>query len=247
MTVGQKFILKARSSRLSKFCNLMKGQAMKQFAHSIVKFRVVILIAAIALLIPSFFSYLNTKVNYDILYYLPDSIDTMKGQDILMDEFGKGAYAILIFDDMNDKDVNNTLEKIKDVDHVATVLSYSEISDVIPAEMLPDDVKENFYSEDGSSSLAFLFFDTTSSNDNTLEAIKEIREIAGKQCYLSSMSAIVEDTKELTDSELVTYVSIAVILCLIVLMINLDSFLTPILFLLDIGMAIIYNLGTNFI
>ena len=220
---------------------------MKHFAHSIVKFRIPILIAAVVLLIPSLFSYLSTKVNYDILYYLPESIDTMKGQDLLMDEFGKGAYAVLIFEDMSDKDVSTTLEKIEDVDHVDTVLSYSEISDKVPAEMLPDEIKDVFYSADDSDSLAFLFFDTTTSNDETLDAIKEIRQIAGDQCFLSSMSAIVEDTKELTNNELVTYVSIAVILCLIVLMLNLDSFLTPILFLLDIGMAIIYNLGTNFI
>ena len=220
---------------------------MKHFSHSIVKFRIPILIVAIVLLIPSFFSYISTKVNYDILYYLPDSIDTMKGQDILMDEFGKGAYAILVFEDMNDKDVSKTLDKIKNVDHVDTVIGYSELSGEVPAEMLPDEIKSNFYSDDGSSTLAFLFFDTTSSDDNTLDAIKEIRQIAGDQCFLSSMSAIVEDTKELTNNELVTYVSIAVILCLIVLMMNLDSFLTPILFLLDIGMAIIYNLGTNFI
>ena len=220
---------------------------MKNFARSIVKFRIPILIAAVVLLIPSFFAYVNTKVNYDILYYLPESIDTMKGQDILMDEFGKGAYAILVFDDMSDKDVAKTLEKIKDVDHVATVLSYSEIAGEFPAEMLPDEIKDVFYSKDSDASLAFLFFDTTTSNDETLDAIKEIRQIAGDQCFLSSMSAIVEDTKQLTDNELVTYVSIAVILCLLVLMANLDSFLTPILFLLDIGMAIIYNLGTNFI
>ena len=220
---------------------------MKSFSKGVVKFRIPILILSIILLIPSFFSFAATKVNYDILYYLPDSIDSMKGQDILLEDFGKGAYAMFICENMEDKYVKQLSEEIKNVDHVASVLSYSELASEVPSEMLPQKIKDVFYSEDGEASMMFIFFDTGTSADETMTAIKEIRSLSGENCFLSSMSAVVTDTKDLVNSQIFWYILIAVVLCAIVLAITMDSFMVPILFLLDIGFAIIYNLGTNFI
>ena len=220
---------------------------MRKFSEAIVKCRIPILIISLLLLIPSVFGYVSTRVNYDILYYLPSDIETMQGQDVLMDDFGKGAYAMLVCEGMSDKDVTKLEDKIKEVDHVATVLGYSELASTIPPEMLPEDMQKVFYSEDGNAKLLFLFFDTTSSADETMDAITEIRSLTGDQCFLSSMSAIVTDTRDLVNQELTPYVVIAVVLCALVLALTMDSFLLPVLFLLDIGMAIIYNLGTNFI
>lgn len=220
---------------------------MRKFSEAIVKCRIPILIISLLLLIPSVFGYVSTRVNYDILYYLPSDIETMQGQDVLMDDFGKGAYAMLVCEGMSDKDVTNLEDKVKEVDHVATVLGYSELASTIPPEMLPEDMQKVFYSEDGNAKLLFLFFDTTSSADETMDAITEIRSLTGDQCFLSSMSAIVTDTRDLVNQELTPYVVIAVVLCALVLALTMDSFLLPVLFLVDIGMAIIYNLGTNFI
>lgn len=220
---------------------------MRKFSEAIVKCRIPILIISLLLLIPSVFGYVSTRVNYDILYYLPSDIETMQGQDILMDDFGKGAYAMLVCEGMSDKDVARLEDKVKEVDHVATVLGYSELASTIPPEMLPEDMQKVFYSEDGNAKLLFLFFDTTSSADETMDAITEIRSLTGDQCFLSSMSAIVTDTRDLVNQELTPYVVIAVVLCALVLALTMDSFLLPVLFLVDIGMAIIYNLGTNFV
>lgn len=220
---------------------------MRKFSEAIVKCRIPILIISLLLLIPSVFGYVSTRVNYDILYYLPSDIETMQGQDILMDDFGKGAYAMLVCEGMSDKDVARLEDKVEEVDHVATVLGYSELASTIPPEMLPEDMQKVFYSEDGNAKLLFLFFDTTSSADETMDAITEIRSLTGDQCFLSSMSAIVTDTRDLVNQELTPYVVIAVVLCALVLALTMDSFLLPVLFLVDIGMAIIYNLGTNFV
>ena len=218
---------------------------MRKFSEAIVKGRIPILIISILLLIPSIFGYVHTRVNYDILYYLPEDIETMQGQDILMEEFGKGAYAVLVCKDMPDKDIARLADEVKNVDHVESVLGYSEIADRLPPEMLPDDLRDVFYSKNGNEALLFLFFDTTSSANETMDAITEIRALAGERCFLSSMSAIVTDTRNMVDEELTTYVLIAVALCALVLALTMDSFLLPVLFLLDIGMAILYNLGTN--
>lgn len=220
---------------------------MSKFSKGVVKLRIPILIISILLLIPCLISYKATQVNYDILYYLPDSIDSMKGQDILLNDFGKGAYGMFICEGMEDKYVKQLADEIKDVDHVASVLGYSEIADEIPAEMLPEEIKEVFYSDDGNATLLFIFFDSGTSSDETMNAVEEIRSLAGKDCFLSSMSAVVTDTKNMVDEQLFWYVLIAVVLCAIVLALTMDSFIIPILFLLDIGFAIIYNLGTNFI
>lgn len=221
---------------------------MLKFGEKIVKLRVPILIISILLLIPAAFSYFNTRINYDILYYLPDDIDTMQGQDILMDEFGKGAYALFVCEGMEYKDVAALKADIEDVDHVADVIWYDSIADLsVPIEVLPDSIREVFNSKDGDATLMAIFFDTTTSADETMDAITTIRAISGKQCFLSSMSAIVTDTHELVEKEMVAYVIIAVLLCCLVLAVTMDSFMIPVLFMLSIGMAIIYNLGTNFI
>lgn len=218
---------------------------MKGLSKAIVKYRIAILILAIGLLIPSAIGYIKTRVNYDILYYLPDGIETMTGQDILKDEFGKGAFAMEIVEGMSFKDVAKVKEKIEAVDGVADVIWYDSIADLsIPVDMLPDRIKEVFVS--GDSTLMAIFFDETTSADSTMEAIAEIRSVTNEQCYLSGMSAIVTDTKALSEAEAPIYVLIAVLLTMIVLAIFMDSFLLPIIFMLSIGMAIVYNLGSNY-
>ena len=216
---------------------------MKRISRLIVKCRYVILILGIALLIPAALGFLRTKVNYDILYYLPDDIETMKGQDILLNEFGKGAYGIFICEGMNERELIDMTEKIRSVDHVAEVLGYDELTGgMLPMDMLPDRYQKVMRSENGEASLLFIFFDTTSSADETLKAIGEIRQIAGKQCFLSSMSAIAADTKNLVESEMGVYTIIAAVLCIIVLMLTTDSFMIPFLFMLSIGMPLKLNL-----
>lgn len=218
---------------------------MDRIAKGIVKCRIPILIISLLLLIPSALGFVSTRINYDIFSYLPDDIETMQGQNILQDEFGKGAYGIFVCDDMSDKEVTALKEKLQDVDHVADVLGLSDLD--IPVEMLPQEVQDLFYAKDGSGQLLFLFFDSTTSSDDTLDAVGEVRKIAGEQCFFSSMSAIVADTRDLIQNEMPIYVIVAAVLNLLVMMICLDSFLVPILFLTDIGMAIIYNLGSNVI
>lgn len=221
---------------------------MLKFGEKIVKLRIPILILSVLLLIPAALGYFNTRVNYDVLYYLPDDIDTMQGQDILMDEFGKGAYALFVCEGMEYKDVAALKSDLEEVDHVADVIWYDSVADLsVPVEVLPDSVREVFQSEDGDATLMAIFFDTTTSADETMEAIEDIRILSGEHCFLSSMSAIVTDTKELVEQEMPAYVVIAVLLCCLVLAITMDSFMIPVLFMLSIGMAIIYNLGTNFI
>ncbi len=221
---------------------------MLKFGKGIVKFRYVILVLSVLLLIPSVIGYLNTRINYDILYYLPDNIETMKGQDILLKDFGKGAYGIFVCDGLNSAEQIEMKEKVEAVDHVADVICYNAITEgTVPEEMLPDEVRDVFYSKDGKGCLMFIFFDSTSSSDETMDAITKIREVAGEQCMLSSMAAVVTDTKNLVQEQTPIYTVIAVVLALIVLMLTMDSFIVPILFLVDIGMTIIYNLGSNFV
>ena len=221
---------------------------MKNFSKKIVKFRIPILFISLLLLIPSVFGFLNTRVNYDILYYLPDDIETMVGQNILMDEFGKGAYGMLICRGMESSDTITLADKLKKIPHVADVICYNDLTGgKIPKELLPKDIQKIFYSDSGEETLMFLFFDTTSSADETMNAIEEIRYLTGKECLLSSMSAIATDTKNLVENEMAIYTIIAVFLCLLVLFLTTDSFMIPILFMVSIGMAIIYNLGSNFI
>ena len=217
---------------------------MNKLSKLIVKLRYVILIAAVALLIPSAIGYFNTRVNYDILTYLPEDIETMKGQDILLDQFGTGSFVLYVAEGMEEKDVAALKTKIENVDHVANVLWYDSFMDLsVPMEMLPSKVYEAFNSD--TATMMFVIFDSGTSEDCTMDAIEEIRRISDKQCFMSGMSAIVTDTKNLAMKETPIYVGIAVLLAVIVLSLTMDSYLIPLFFLLSIGMAIVYNMGTN--
>ena len=220
---------------------------MKKFGKVVVKLRIPILVLSFLLLIPSVLGYFNTRVNYDILYYLPSDIDTMQGQDILLDDFGKGAYAMVVVDGMNKSNVSKLVKKVEGVDHVASVISYSGIvGDDVPSEILPDKFRSYFENEDSGATLFAIFFDDTTSSDDTMKAIQEVRDVTDNQCYIAGMSAVVTDTKTMAEKETPFYVLVAVVLVCIVLAIFMDSFLVPVFFMLSIGMAIVYNLGSNY-
>lgn len=217
---------------------------MEKLGRKIVKYRIPIFLLALILLIPSAIGYVRTRVNYDVLYYLPEEIETMQGQDILVEEFGTGAYSMFICEGMAYKDVAALKQQIEDVEHVSKVIWYDSFVDLsFPVEMVPEEIRNVFQSED--STMMFIIFETTTSADETMDAIEEIRSLAGKQCFLSGMSAIVTDTKNLAESEVTIYVIIAVILSSFVLALTMESWLIPLLFLLSIGMAIVFNMGTN--
>ena len=219
---------------------------MKKFGQFVVKARYVILLISILLLIPAGIGYMNTKVNYDLLYYLPDGIDTMTGQDIMMDEFDSGAFSIVMVDKMDDKDVTKLIDKMKKVDHVSKVLWYDSFEKAgVPKSMLPDDVYKAF--NKGTSTIMMVIFDDTSSGEGTMDAITQLRNLTQKQCYISGISAIVTDTKVLVEQEMFIYVCIAALVSIVVLSLLMDSYLISIFFMLSIGMAIIYNLGSNFV
>lgn len=220
---------------------------MKKFGKVVVKLRIPILVLSFLLLIPSVLGYFNTRVNYDILYYLPSDIDTMQGQDILLDDFGKGAYAMVVVDGMNKTNVSKLVKKVEGVDHVASVISYSGIvGDDVPSEILPDKFRSYFENKDSGATLFAIFFDDTTSSDDTMKAIQEVRDVTDNQCYIAGMSAVVTDTKTMAEKETPFYVLVAVVLVCIVLAIFMDSFLVPVFFMLSIGMAIVYNLGSNY-
>ena len=220
---------------------------MDKLGRGIVKARIPILVISILLLIPAALGYINTRVNYDILYYLPKEIDTMQGQDILLDEFQKGAYAIVVVDGMHGRELTKLEDKIENVDHVAKLISYNSIvGGDIPLEMIPEKLRSQFYNSDKDSTMLAIFFDDTTSSDGTMNAIKEIRKVTDGQCFISGMSAVVTDTKTLSEKETPIYVLIAVILACIVLALFMDSFLVPVFFMLSIGIAIVYNLGSNY-
>ena len=219
---------------------------MIKFGKAVVKLRIPILILSFLLLIPSAIGYFNTRVNYDILTYLPKDIETMKGQDILLDEFGTGAFSFCVVDGMEPKDISVMREEMAQVDHVKDVIWYDSILDVsIPMEMLPDDLYEFFNNKDADSTLMVVLYDTSMSADETMEAIETIRGLVKDQCFISGMSAVVTDTKNLSAQEVPIYVLIAVILAVVVLSLTMDSAIMPLFFLLSIGMAIVYNLGSN--
>ena len=227
----------------------VKGKEVRNminFGKWVVKHKIAILVIGILLLIPSAFGYFKTRVNYDILTYLPKDIETMKGQDILVDEFGTGAFSMCVVEGMSDKDISKMRKEMEAVPNVKAVLWYDSLVDLsIPKELLPDEIKEVFMNEEADSTILFVLFPTSISSDETMDAIDDLRGIISKQSYLSGMSAVITDTKELSDRETPVYVLIAVILAVVVLAISMDSFLVPLFFLLSIGMAIVYNLGTN--
>ena len=219
---------------------------MIKFGKGVVKCRFLILILAFLLLIPSAIGYMKTRINYDILSYLPGQIETMKGQDILLDEFGTGAFSFVVVEGMQDKDLQKIADKIEDVPHVKNVIWYGSVMDFsIPREALPDDIYNFFNNKDADSQLMAVLFDESMSSDGTMDAIQTINDLVGKQCFVSGMASVNNDIRKLADNESVIYVLIAVVLSLIVLSLTMDSVVVPFLFLISIGMAIIYNLGSN--
>ena len=185
---------------------------MLNMGKKIVKLRIPILIISFLLLIPSGIVYLNTRINYDILSYLPGNIDTMKGQEILLDEFGTGAFSLCVVEGMGDKEVVELKKNIENVEHVKNVIWYDTLADIsLPMEVLPEDIVNAFNNKEKESTLLMVLFDTSSSADETLEAIEEIRSMTKKQCLLGGMSAIITDMKKISNSEALMYVVIAAV------------------------------------
>lgn len=215
-----------------------------RFSKAVVKCRVPILIIAILLLIPATIGMVTTRINYDMLNYLPDDMDTVIGQNELMEDFGKGAFSMLVIQDMPEKDVAELKTRLEGVDHVDSVVWYSSVADLsVPMQLLPDKIYNEFNTDDAT--LMAVFFDSATSEDVTMDAIREIRAIAGKQVFVSGMSALVTDLKDLCEKEEPIYVGIAVALACLAMMIFLDGWLVPFVFLASIGIAILINLGTN--
>lgn len=215
------------------------------FSKAVVKYRIPILIIALLLMIPSVLGLIGTRINYDMLDYLPDDMDTVIGQNELLEDFGKGAFSLLIVEDMPDRDVAALCDKIKEVDHVETVIWYSTLADIsVPKELLPDKIYDEFNTD--HSTMMAVFFDSATSADVTMDAIREIRSIAGRQCFVSGMSALVTDLKDLCEKEEPIYVGIAVLLATVAMLVFLDGWLVPFVFLASIGMMILLNLGTNY-
>lgn len=216
-----------------------------RFSKAVVKHRILILIVVLVLMIPSVLGMAGTRINYDMLDYLPEDMETVIGQNELLEDFGKGAFSFIIVEDMPAKDVAALKEKIEQVNHVETVLWYDSIADLsIPMELLPDKIYNEFNTE--NATMMAVFFDTSTSSDITMDAIREIRQIAGKQCFVSGMSALVTDLKDLCEKEEPIYVGIAVLLACVAMLVFLDSWLVPFVFLASIGMMILLNLGTNY-
>ena len=215
-----------------------------RFSKAVVRGRVAILILTVILMIPAVFGMLETRINYDMLNYLPDDMDTVIGQNALLEDFGKGAFSFIVVENMPEKDVAALQEKLESVEHVETVLWYNSLMDTsIPMQLLPDKLYDAFNT--GDATMMAIFFDTSTSADETMDAIREIRSIAGKQCFVSGMSALVTDLKDLCEQEEPIYVAIAVVLACVAMMLFLDSWLIPFVFLASIGAAILLNLGSN--
>lgn len=210
----------------------------------IAKHRILIVLIGILLLIPSVIGTIKTRINYDILSYLPESLETVKGQDVMVDEFGTGAFSMVVVEDMPLKDVQKLKNKFEEIEHVKKVLWYDDIADIsVPTSMMPKDLKNIFFADD--SAMMLVLFDNTTSSDEAMEAVTNMRAIADKQCFISGMSGVVTDIKNLCLQELPIYVAIAALFSFIVLEITGTSFVVPILFLLCIGISILYNMGTN--
>lgn len=218
---------------------------MIKFSKAIVKHRSLILIIAAVLIIPSVIGMAGTRINYDMLSYLPDDIETIEGQDILLKDFGKGAFSFVIVDGMEDKDISKLRGKLEKIDNVDSVIWYDSLMDIsVPKEVLPDEIYNAFNS--GDSTVMAVFFKTSTSADETMQAIKEIRKTTGKSCFVTGMSAVVTDLKDLCEHEEPIYVGLAVLLCCAAMMLFMDNWIVPFVFLLSIGSAILLNLGTNY-
>ena len=210
----------------------------------IAKHRVLMLLIGFLLVIPSVIGIANTRVNYDLLSYLPEHLETVKGQDIMVDEYGMGAFSMVVVENMKMKDIQALEDKFSEVPHVKDVLWYDDVSDIsLPVEMIPKDLREAFFK--GNATMMLVLFDDTTSSDNSMEAVEEMRKIADEQCFISGMTGVVADIKNLALKELPIYVVIAALLSLLVLELTSGSFVVPVLFLISIGLAILYNLGSN--
>lgn len=212
----------------------------------IAKHRVLMLLIGFLLVIPSVIGIANTRVNYDLLSYLPEHLETVKGQDIMVDEYGMGAFSMVVVENMNMnmKDIQALEDKFSEVPHVKDVLWYDDVADIsLPVEMIPKDLREAFFK--GNATMMLVLFDDTTSSDNSMEAVEEMRKIADEQCFISGMTGVVADIKNLALKELPIYVVIAALLSLLVLELTSGSFVVPVLFLISIGLAILYNLGSN--
>lgn len=210
----------------------------------VARHRVLMLIVGFLLIIPSVIGMAKTRVNYDLLSYLPEHLETVKGQDILVDEYGMGAFSMVVVENMDLKDVQKLEEKFENVSHVKDVLWYDDVADIsLPVEMIPSNLREAFFK--GDATMMLVLFDNTTSSDDSMDAVGEMRKIANEQCFISGMTGVVADIKNLALKELPIYVVIAALLSLIVLELTSGSFVVPILFLLSIGLAILYKLGSN--
>ena len=217
---------------------------MKKIGHFVAKHKYLILILSLLLMIPSAMGYLSTKINYDILSYLPDTLETVDGQDKMVEQFGMGAFSMVIVEGMADKDVAKLEKQIEGIDHVEEVLWYDDFADIsIPEELLPDKIRDVFHKDNATMMIAL--FDNTTSSDDTMTAVTEMRKEVGRECFISGMSGVVTDIKNLAMSEMPVYVVIAALLSLLVLLLTTDSFVVPFLFLASIGAAVVYNMGSN--
>lgn len=217
---------------------------MAKISKWIAKHKILIILIGLALLVPSYMGMAATKINYDVLSYLPDTLETVAGQDIMVDQFGMGAFSMIVVEDMEMKDVSALKAEIEAVDHVKKVLWYDSVMDIsVPVEMLPKNLREAFFQGDATMMIAL--FDDTTSADTSMDAVTEIRKITSEKCFVSGMTGIVTDIKQLALKEMPVYVVVAACLCLIVLLLAMDSLVVPVLFLLCIGVAVLYNLGTN--
>ena len=218
---------------------------MKRFTKWLVRHRVLVIILCLALVVPSVMGMAATKTKYDLLYYLPQDLETVQGQEILLEDFGKGAFSLLVTEGMTPNEQRDMENAIKEIPHVDSVIGYASATDgLIPVEILPDRVREMF--SRGDCTLTAVFFDEGSSSEATMEAIEQVRRVAGKKCFVSGLSAVVTDTKKLVEDQEAIYVGIAVALCAVVLMITMDSFLLPLIFLCCIGVSILWNMGSNY-
>lgn len=210
----------------------------------IAKHKVLIVLIGLVLLVPSVLGIAATRVNYDILSYLPESLETVKGQDIMVDEFGMGAFSMVVVENMDMKDVAALKAQFEDIDHVEDVLWYDSVADLsFPVDMLPSKIKDVFFK--GNATMMIALFDNTTSSDAAMEAVTEMRKIASKECYISGMSGVVTDIKNVALEEMPIYVVVAAVLSFLVLCLSMDSLVVPILFLLSVGLAVLYNLGSN--
>lgn len=217
-----------------------------RFGKGVARHKIFIIVLAVLLLVPAGIGYVSTRINYDVLSYLPKSLETVNGQDIMVDEFGMGAFSMVIVEGMENKEAAALEEKLEQVEHVEKVIWYDDIVDIsLPVEMIPDTLRENLFNGDAAMMIAL--FDDTTSADSTMEAVTEMRKIAGKQAFISGMSGVVTDIKNLALAEMPIYIAVAAILSLLVLLLTMDSLVTPLIFLTGIGTAIIYNLGSNII